>query len=72
MANQTDATARAVARERRYVEIEVRVRATLESQLAHDALVALSRCPRRSGLPALGSYFCECPACTPELWWPED
>ena len=68
MAGQSDATARAIARERRYVEVEERVNATLEPPTLQEALAMLKRCPRRSGLPAMGSYFCECPACTPEEW----
>lgn len=64
MSKQSDA----VAREKRYVEVERRVAAELTPDLARQALAALARCPRRSGLPALGSYYCECPACTPEEW----
>lgn len=59
-------------RERRYLAMEARVRDELEPGLQREALAALARCPRRSGLPALGAYFCECPACTPDLWFPED
>lgn len=57
-----------MARERRYTEMEERVRDTFETAMQEETLVALARCPRRSGLPAIGAYFCECPACTPELW----
>jgi hypothetical protein len=64
MSKQDDA----MARETRYVEIERRIGVELDASLWQDALAALSRCPRRSGLPALGSYYCECPACTPEDW----
>ena len=55
-------------REERYLEIEKRVLNTLERPTLDHALKALKKCPRRSGLPAMGSYFCECPACDPEEW----
>lgn len=55
-------------REQRYVAMERRVRDELEPDLAQEALAALRKCPRRSGLPPMGSYFCECPVCTPDEW----
>lgn len=58
----------ASSREERYLEIEKRVLNTLESPTLEQALTALNKCPRRSGFPALGSYYCECPACDPEVW----
>jgi hypothetical protein len=65
MSKQSDA----VDRENRYRQLERRVTAEFEPGLRRDALRALARCPRRSGLPAMGSYYCECPACTPEEWF---
>ena len=74
MAKQSEADtgaaryAAADAREARYAAVEARVRESFEAGLRERALAALTRCPRRSGLPAMGSYYCECPACTPEEW----
>ena len=68
MTEQDDATARAKERERRYAVVEERVRGVFLGDALLQALAALSHCPRRSGLPALGSYYCECPACSPEEW----
>ena len=68
MDNEKAKEDRALAREARYLAVEQRVNDTLELPTLTYALEALRKCPRRSGLPALGSYFCECPACTPEEW----
>lgn len=62
------ATPDSTAREERYVAMERRVRDELEPPTSLAALAALRKCPRRSGLPALGAYFCECPICSPEDW----
>jgi hypothetical protein len=68
MAEQDDAKSLAKERERRYVAVEERVRGMFLGDALLQALAELSHCPRRSGLPALGAYYCECPACSPEDW----
>lgn len=62
----------AIERERRYTQMEERVRVSLEEPTLSEALRALARCPRRTGIPPLSSYFCECPACTPDEWGLDD
>ena len=59
----------AQAREQRYLAVEERVRTSLDGGIAREALGALARCPRRSGIRPLGEYYCECPACDPGLWF---
>lgn len=58
----------AMARERRYLAAEERVRNSLESPTMEQALEQLARCPRRTGIPPLSSYYCECPVCDPDVW----